>query len=1329
MFKFLTKLKQSLQGNRGQVAIILIFIVAIALIMFAITTNVGKMTQTKTVVTAAADSGAAQMASFMASYGQSLFKTQLGGEKKKCESGGLVKLIINYVLFEFFLNIAFGPLGGALSKMLNLSKAATTAMKISAAVTAVAVGYSTYVYLADINPMITEQWNKISTRTLTQRDQFLEQGIATALRQAVSDPVMVRDFYDSDEDTFYDNPLTNERVDEISRFSHYYDRRIRGVVAPDYKELNLFKNKLECLVAGKDECASNEGLPDEEVWALTDPIGENGVSVEPPVCVFDPDNPDNPLPSVCNVCCVPENVVGSNPLNPIPLRPSCCAEDALARCGNANICADYSPYGAEHPYVYDETLENPYNNIVSFREKLGRDDENPDYFRKPGSLVDPLDATLDTSGVESKIRQQAHDPALGDFMPWDATGFPDNDLLTGAYTFFNLGHKWIIDLNELSSAVSGKAEKEPCFWVANNQRIPSEKCAPDWDYDHPLFISPEYNGFLFEGMALPLYPDHTTDLESVAGTVEAYGPRINVETYVDPGIDIVTFPEGFVAENDQCAQTASDADPSIGFWKAGADKYCSATFPYDTNCSKHTSPNCTEPNGDEPPISVDCSCVDPGANPAQFNEDSLDDIVYGLKDFVEFTDTILELNTSTFQRGLEQWYDTAAQWFEPAAGTGDCYACNTDSLGNPVDGRLHMIHKKIQMILARLILWRDTSYANDAAWCMPASASSMADGEADTFDFNSNGIDGDMEDVLACLNWNANDDPGVSFDREGELLDQASFEIDDIGTVISVALPSEMTDGEIIGNASKFEHCALTCSQEACEDLPRSMVELSSFSGNAGSRKDELEDLLACFYDCDECTARNVKFENPRFDEFGDPVLEPDPGGAMEQATDPVTGDPLFEERIDPVTGLPVLDPVTGEVIMDPVMVPVMIQVIDEYEPNCSNFLQIQEPLPPDNGLTEPIDMKQLIINEIGEINSICRPSYEQDYRKGGQSGWIDRVRQSAFEAANQVPKFQKRAQYLSKIWAGINGLIEVLEPAERRFDAFLNGGYEDDSDPVAAELNGAVADLIRARRKLDNPDQTNDAQLPYHVIYAWQDPPKEGQLKEDAKWHVVRVDARVPGRCDDACGPTQAAGDKQILPKVRAYDKGFLGTTKCYELQDDTTSGVVKVRVTRFDGPRFEGEDVRNVLSFPNGAPIWTFKTQNSKVLEERRVEIEQIARSLPGDCQVAVTRGPSGDPDAFAGAFMISNPTQKTRVVTVNDALDPTDEDYETVTEIPDPNNAQLMQCWRRMTELLSVGVMSETCAQYYYHEGGDLKGFSFQFVDCKDHCAHDDDHFCSF
>ena len=179
--KKLNKVKRS-ANNKGQVAILIIFVVAVALIIFAITANVSKMSQSKTIVTKAAELGTADMASAMASYGQNLYETQLGAEGgfeidkktgkeqvRRCESGNFVEFLIQLATLAALMFLA-PHLIGAYAQIFN----STLLAQIVVYTTIILQAASIIINVTVIQPGITEMWNRIQRETMSETDQFLE---------------------------------------------------------------------------------------------------------------------------------------------------------------------------------------------------------------------------------------------------------------------------------------------------------------------------------------------------------------------------------------------------------------------------------------------------------------------------------------------------------------------------------------------------------------------------------------------------------------------------------------------------------------------------------------------------------------------------------------------------------------------------------------------------------------------------------------------------------------------------------------------------------------------------------------------------------------------------------------------------------------------------------------------------------------------------------------------------------------------------------------------------------------------------------------------------
>ena len=92
--------------SKGQVAIILIIMTAIALIFYAVTLNLGRMSGAKTMTTMAAEKTASVLASQMASYAQKLVKENLKGSLEVCDKTSLFTAIISMIIIIIVAVIA-----------------------------------------------------------------------------------------------------------------------------------------------------------------------------------------------------------------------------------------------------------------------------------------------------------------------------------------------------------------------------------------------------------------------------------------------------------------------------------------------------------------------------------------------------------------------------------------------------------------------------------------------------------------------------------------------------------------------------------------------------------------------------------------------------------------------------------------------------------------------------------------------------------------------------------------------------------------------------------------------------------------------------------------------------------------------------------------------------------------------------------------------------------------------------------------------------------------------------------------------------------------------
>jgi hypothetical protein len=168
---------------------------------------------------------------------------------------------------------------------------------------------------------------------------------------------------------------------------------------------------------------------------------------------------------------------------------------------------------------------------------------------------------------------------------------------------------------------------------------------------------------------------------------------------------------------------------------------------------------------------------------------------------------------------------------------------------------------------------------------------------------------------------------------------------------------------------------------------------------------------------------------------------------------------------------------------------------------------------------------------------------------------------------------------------------------------------------------------------------------------------------------------------CDDACHINQTS-ENPGWPKIITYTKGFLGTKRCYELIN--REGAVKFRTIRWDETKEEG----SLLKFPNGMPLWSFRTDHpTRPLIRSRFDPSELDSSKCWDnSTLDHILGTTIMTEAYRGAVMMSG-----------------------------RNNIN-HECWDLAHGLLATGVVNETCAQYFWQES-ETESMGIKFVPCKE------------
>lgn len=326
-----------MKNKRGQTALVLILLAAAALIFLAVTLNWGRIAQTKTLLTIAADQSATLLASDAASYGQAQKQTYLKDKNKLTESIGLFMALLMVIIAIIAIPFAFTS-----GIFIGLLAVLSAVMAITNLVLQAAV----------VQPMITSEWNKLM-RGQPVPEQYYEGAIQTAFENSVTDQVKITDYLDWNAKGIAGNNSHGFPNDVVSRFAVFYTDRLKMInhasssIIPQVK---TFYTQLGALMNG-----------DSNGFKLNDACPADSVST------------DSTYSPYCDPCCQP---------NP----PS------TASCGNSN-CLTNNRYGPSYPYLYDSSFQKDYTAGTSFLEQFGRDQQMGPFTSLTPNVISPNGVT------------------------------------------------------------------------------------------------------------------------------------------------------------------------------------------------------------------------------------------------------------------------------------------------------------------------------------------------------------------------------------------------------------------------------------------------------------------------------------------------------------------------------------------------------------------------------------------------------------------------------------------------------------------------------------------------------------------------------------------------------------------------------------------------------------------------------------------------------------------------------------------------------------------------------------------------------------------------
>lgn len=218
-------------GPKAQIATLLTVLIAVIFLFLAITINIGKVSQKKTVLSNAADASALQYASSIGSFSHFLSCTYLKCKRKICKWSwslffkavmwaGIMGVVFGTVLSA----LGFGEFGVGLGGLLGGA-------------------FGAFVTNGPLHYMEASAWKGLSRqfKKLSNQMKFKEGVFLFAMTRVVDDPNLIIDEHDLDEDGLTD--------DKIPQFLEFYYNRLNSIkqryTTPLSDALEIFKSKMQ----------------------------------------------------------------------------------------------------------------------------------------------------------------------------------------------------------------------------------------------------------------------------------------------------------------------------------------------------------------------------------------------------------------------------------------------------------------------------------------------------------------------------------------------------------------------------------------------------------------------------------------------------------------------------------------------------------------------------------------------------------------------------------------------------------------------------------------------------------------------------------------------------------------------------------------------------------------------------------------------------------------------------------------------------------------------------------------------------------------------------
>jgi|GEM_PF-1360089 len=223
----------------GQIAVLLVFFVAILLAALAVVINLQNISLRKTTAVVAVDSAAAFMASMYASYAEAQYqsiiepgKNKEGTELTRSATPAWIQQAVAIIVAVVGLIVAIicYIIPGGQPAGLALTFVVVAAISVALSVTMLVLE------LAYVMPQQRQMWGQMF-QYLKTYDRFREQGIQSLFSYTATDSVKVKDKNDYNMDGYYEGDGLGPEAKEVSRFSVLYTRRAEYLQAKNDVDL------------------------------------------------------------------------------------------------------------------------------------------------------------------------------------------------------------------------------------------------------------------------------------------------------------------------------------------------------------------------------------------------------------------------------------------------------------------------------------------------------------------------------------------------------------------------------------------------------------------------------------------------------------------------------------------------------------------------------------------------------------------------------------------------------------------------------------------------------------------------------------------------------------------------------------------------------------------------------------------------------------------------------------------------------------------------------------------------------------------------------------